>query len=586
LTQSIPHVVTTPAVDDSTRYLAAAAHLDRDYAEDAVREFLVEPTRQVPPSTGADTCAILTEALAARTRRKYRDGALVVFGTIFVFFGLGTGLLGAWLTMALLISAIRIWRRSKSRGSRDVLVGLVKIAGLFFAVGASLALTTFGLLALLSVNLFDSSDSYSSYGDYSGRSGNDIAAALGTMWLVALLCALITLVIMVADRLVVWHTLTRYFGRGARRPGVVPRPPADRLSVSLSPPRFRRELDRHRAGRFASAPDAQLPLIVYRGTNPFVGAGESTTPWSMAIPLEPVPGAATKEVPLTVELLYQRVGEKMADLRESGALSPDQRLRELKIGGRVFVPAEDLLDHLHLPEAGYYLRDLDRPPEAFLRAAEAGKIHEQPREWSRYHLCLELETWDRDLVVSAFLHAAVDESTLYLEWTPCVLPPIAEVFRAVDKMVHNGLRPVGEGIVRWLLLPVTGLGRLVNACRMLLPLPYDGYQLNADRYGTGRTLRELAAMPRPRDYFQAVDAQRYVQLLESRLVPAVADVLKESGYSSVVFEQRANVIASTNVTVNGTNHGPMIFGGTSHGPISGQTGPAAPAQEKTHDRAR
>src|SRR5690349_11958194 len=56
--------------DATTRYLCAAAHLDRDFADTEIREYLVEPTRAVPPTPGLDSVAVLQEAVAARTRRK------------------------------------------------------------------------------------------------------------------------------------------------------------------------------------------------------------------------------------------------------------------------------------------------------------------------------------------------------------------------------------------------------------------------------------------------------------------------------------------------------------------------------------
>ncbi|MBB4688251.1 hypothetical protein [Amycolatopsis jiangsuensis] len=557
MTQPVPPPLA--ALDDNTRYLAAGAHLDRAFAEKAVREFLVEPTRQIPPSQGVDTTTVLTEALAARTRRKYRDGTLIVLGLIFLVFGSVTGMTAGWIAAAATGYAVRSWLRERDRNRVHRMAGLVRICALL------LVAVTFGLFSIASFGLGSLVFADSHY-DYEYDSAGSIFAVA---WLIAPLCCLLMLAVLIADRLVVWQLTTGYFGRQARIPGQVGLPPADRLSLSLAPQRFRQQLERHRIGRQPSAPDARMPVTVFRGRNPFVGAGESTTPWSMAIPLEQ-DGTAETEEPLTAMGLYQRVADKMADLRATGTLSPDRRLRELRIGGAVFVAAEELIDHLHLPEAPAYLQRLDLPPETHLRDVEANRLFEQPREWSRYYLSLELETWDRELVVSAFLHAAIDRNALYLEWTPCVLAPIAERYRNVDKMVRGGPRPVGEGLLRWLLLPGTAFARLVNACRMLLPLPYDGYQLNADRYGTARTLRELAAMSEPRDYFQAVDARRYIQLLESRLVPAIVEVLREHGLSSVTFERQINVVTGNNVTISGSNNAPVLFGGTVHGDVTGR----------------
>ena len=47
------------ARDDTTRYLCAAAHLDSNYANRAIREFLNEETRAVPPSPGVDSATVM-----------------------------------------------------------------------------------------------------------------------------------------------------------------------------------------------------------------------------------------------------------------------------------------------------------------------------------------------------------------------------------------------------------------------------------------------------------------------------------------------------------------------------------------------
>ncbi|MGH3839116.1 MAG: hypothetical protein ACRDSF_25975, partial [Pseudonocardiaceae bacterium] len=67
----------TPTLDGTTRYLCAAAHLDEEFCDEAIAEFLVEPVRAIPPSPGVDSAAVLREAVAAQTRRRIRDGLLL-----------------------------------------------------------------------------------------------------------------------------------------------------------------------------------------------------------------------------------------------------------------------------------------------------------------------------------------------------------------------------------------------------------------------------------------------------------------------------------------------------------------------------
>ncbi|MFJ9781492.1 hypothetical protein ACIRSS_18035 [Amycolatopsis sp. NPDC101161] len=566
-----------PPLDDNTRYLAAAAHLDRRYADDVVRELLVEDTRQVPLTPGLDTATVLTEVVAARTRRKFRDGALGLLTIAFVTTSLGSTGLGAWLTWAAVLSIKPIWKSARWGRPGSGLFVFGKFLAVFSLLTAATLLPLIGELVA-----WAQSSSSRSARVSSGTGPFDFADLLPGWFgldaeVISGSSALLMLIILIADRVVVWQTVRRYFGRRARVPGAVQRPAADRLTLICSPPRLRRALDRHRVGRVAESPDARVPLVVYRGRNPFVGAGTSVTPWSLALPLERLGDRdPSAEEALTTARFYEEVGKAVEELQRHAALSPDERLRDLRVEGMVFAPAEGLIDRVHEPITKPYLPGVSQPPALYLPTEEAKRIYHRPREWARYYLCFQVETWNRELVLSAFLHAAVEESTLYIEWTPCVLLPIRQEFRAGDTMTADWWRPVWQGVLRWLKLPVTGPGRFWAALKVIRPLPHDGHTLNADRYGSARTLRELGAAEAARDYFQVVDAERYTKLLESRLVPAISKVLSDSGYSPASFERRVAAVTTNNVTIHGGNTGPMVFGGVVEGDVSGGTHTPAP----------
>ncbi|MEV4049944.1 hypothetical protein AB0J55_02050 [Amycolatopsis sp. NPDC049688] len=561
-----------PEADDTTRYLAAAAHLDRHYADEAVREFLTEPTRQVPPPMGLDTPAVLTEAVAARSRRKYRDGVLAVLGIVVLATGFTSMFLYSWLGWAALLSIRPIWRKTRWDRPGGLAVTCLRLAGLFLLyVVSSLA----PLLIIVAAVLGGASSKPACTGYYCRQpvtSSDDVPVSVvgGTGGVIAVLCALVMLVIVVADRVVVWHTVVRHFGRWARHRTDVTPLTDDRLAIQAAPARFREELRRHRSPQPPRSSTGGFPLVVYRGRNPFVGAGTSVGAWSTAIPLEETAGARHIR-PLTTDRLYRAAAAAVTTLGETGALSPDQRLKTLGTSGVVFASAEALLAHAGDPIRDEYLPAFDAPPVAFLSPAESNRVYATPREWARYYLHFQVETWNRELVFSAFLHAAVDDSTLYLEWTPCVLAPVRDEFRAPDRMTDSLLAPVRQGLLRWARLPVTLPGRLWHAVTLIRPRPHDRYTIDPDRYGNARTLRELGAAGSVRDYFQIVDVERYTKLLESRLVPAISEVLRDCGYSPASFEQRIAAVITNNTTITTTNTGTTINGGTVNGAVSGGT---------------
>jgi hypothetical protein len=463
--------------DDTTRYLCAAAHLDARFADGAIREFLTEPTRVVPPVAGVRAGAVLAEAVAARARRKVRDAVLV---TLFagVLVTLSLSLVIAWL----LVGVIVVLRRSAPGRS------LLPAAG-----GGLVAL---GLLALL-VWTDGAATSYSFDAEFTP------AAAIALGLLVVLLAVLLV------DEYVVWHHIEERFVRGL----LLPDPSPDALSPQVrrvfyfGARTFLVQLRRHLHGREQmaepSTPDDAAPVIVTRGDRVFVGAGEPRGPWSLAVPLRPR-ADAERVRPLCVGQLYER------------AMSSAQ---DVLVTEQVVVSAENPAEDFVSSPSGV--------PYPLLRGQRVRELRDQPLEWARYYLCFRPETGDRDVVVSAFLHLAVSDTTLYVEWTPCVLPPLREEYRAIDTTPATPLVPVGRAVLRFLTLPMTMPGRLRTVCSVIRPR--RGAPMPA-----AYSLRELAADTG----FQLPDRDRYLEVLESRVTAALAEAVNEAGYEAPGLARR------------------------------------------------
>jgi hypothetical protein len=86
--------VAQPRTDQAaTRYLSVAAHVDTEFARRVVRELLVAEHRLPTPAPGIDLVTVVRHCIAARSRRLYRDAALVILPLIAV-------ILSAWATVA------------------------------------------------------------------------------------------------------------------------------------------------------------------------------------------------------------------------------------------------------------------------------------------------------------------------------------------------------------------------------------------------------------------------------------------------------------------------------------------------------
>jgi hypothetical protein len=565
------------ARDDTTRYLCAAAHLDKDFANEAIREFLVEDTRPVPPSAGVDAAAVLGEAVAARTRRKLRDtGSIVLlFGLLFVA---PVELLAVWLLLAVTFSVPAMITALRKKG-HQASTALYVVGGV-------------GLVALLVImwpeikNLLSgTSGSFSTspvypYEPVSSRTEVIADIVLTVLGVAALLAVLL------ADRLVVWKHLNERFWPNRRTTALART--HDRAVFQHSPDLFLTQLRRFvspRASIAASPPhESSMPthaepaqLLVYRDYVPFVGAGRPRDPWSIAVPLEKLPDAEPT-TDLTTDTLYAGVRKEIESLRSAITLAPGRRLGHLGIGERVIVSADELIDHLDDPSAADFLQQAGVAPFTLLRPERVQSIQVEPVEWARYYQCYEVETWDRDLVMSVYVHVAVGTGALYVEWTPCVLRPIKKEYRDIDTMSRSLWRPLLKAVFDLLRLPATIPARFAHTFSFIRPARQRLGVVDPDSYGVAASLRELASAPRVDNYFQFADIDRYLKMMESRLTLAVSRMMRAAGYSPASFDAQAATVVNNNVTIGGSVGGDFVAG------VRNKVGERATTATPKHDR--
>ncbi|MGH3858179.1 MAG: hypothetical protein ACRDSQ_00990, partial [Actinokineospora sp.] len=406
----------------------------------------------------------------------------------------------------------------------------------------------------------------SRYGSSSSAEEDDVVGLVFTI-----LLPIAMLVIAFADRYTVWRLVTSRFNRTGSITTTEPR-----QILQYAAQRFRTLLTRYSAPQAYEAvddhpePGPPAGIVVHRGYEPFVGAGRRHRPWSVAAPLLPQPNGGGAR-PLSTATLYDAVVAEISDLHRATAMTPGGRLSRLTVEEEIVVSATELIDHLG-DHTKPFLEDTPYPPYTKLSARRVREIRDNPIEWARYYRCFRVETWDRDLVLSVYLHVALDDSTLYVEWTPCVLLPIKERFQRIDRESISPARPFVQATADVLALLVASPGKLVSTLTFLRPLRADPGVIDPDRYGSLRSLRELAADDGVHNYFQLADVDRYLKILESRLVLAVSKLLADAGYITASFESQAAAVIQNNVHIGGSVTGNVVAGmGNLIGNVPGPT---------------
>ncbi|MCG8921411.1 hypothetical protein [Lentzea sp. CC55] len=530
--------------DDTTRFLCGAAHRDEEFADSAIREYLVESTRSIPRSPGVNAGAVLREAVAGRTRRKVRDGLLLVLSLVVLFAATGTVLV-AWLLIAAVVAAASGSRLASPRQRQaSTAVRGPAVLGLT----ASVIALFFALFKFME-ELDDTSNYCRRRWEECGPVNSDAEFALVIIG-IALVFA-----VLLADRVIVWLLVTKSFRRNGFRIGKGERElwRNEWAIRRLGHANYAEALALYPTDEDGGPDDPDVAqVIVYHGYRPFIGSGVMFEPWSMALPLKPAEDEADAPLPgFTLPELYDRVTSELVKTGRSPSLSPGHRLRGMKTGDRVVISSVELVDHIDDAEARIVLPDKDHAPRAVVGRSVVDGLITEPMEWMRYFRSFQVETWDRDVVVSAYLTFGLDDEMLYVEWTPCILHPIHARHREIDVLPAQSARPFLEAVADLLRFPASLPKRIATAVGWLTPIHQAEGTFVAERYGATTSLRELASRSEVDNYFQLTDIERYVKVLESRLLRTLGEFLESKGISVTEFMEQAMQVTSNNVHITG-----------------------------------
>ncbi|MEU9974137.1 hypothetical protein [Streptomyces sp. NPDC051014] len=281
--------------------------------------------------------------------------------------------------------------------------------------------------------------------------------------------------------------------------------------------------------------------LPYDHPETFVGAGRYV--WGVAdigIPLKPKDSGVS----------IKPFGEREL-LRQMG-----DALRELGRGAR------EITD----PLPGFSVTEiLGLPSELWLRRTRAAKLElpdlrgrgrRSPSSVpDRLYLRAQCVSWDGQVVVTLFAHAALEAGELRLTLRPHVMTPLYNELRVTDSpVVKRGARLYGWVVVQSLLDAVHGplaLWRLVT--RLALGAQSEGGRAEEK---DPVSLRDRYSTEEVTDMHQADDAKRHVVLMQTCVFRTVSAYLEELGVDTVAYERQVAAVI-TNIQVYGDNNAPI-----------------------------
>ncbi|MFF0968054.1 hypothetical protein ACWDQO_00750 [Streptomyces sp. NPDC003703] len=552
-----------PHASEATRLLCAGTYLDPAYRDRVIEELHLNEQRLVAPSLGFDAARVLAHAL--RARRTEVGWAAGIVGLWIVGWPLTGGVMVAYLLPSLLLAmgvAARGEDPSAPAQRRAMAAALRWLGRLVFALF---------LLATVVAAFSSERDTYEATG-FKGfllgllpalsrlAGGHDRMTALQA-WL-----ALVLFLAVAVAAGVQRSQFARALG-GELAPDRFPDAASD-PAERADDPRFQRLKERIRLEQHA-------PLVMYRESRPFCGAGRAYDTWVLAVEMRPVEGRTPR--PLRNRTVLDTVRPLLEGLRlppEYAGHTVRDRLRWLELDECVFLPAEGLSlrqDAPYSQEAFEEHRD---------RAVEEGA------EKRRHFLRVRVGGWEEELVVTVYIRVHTQGRMLMLEIAPHVLMPVREDFKDADRTAHRFRANGWLGMATWAAgqVPLSVTSSFLTLCRAAghaWQLLTGGYA-DALPDGPALSVRELGAADSG-STFQQMDVDRYLRSVQDRIAQGVRTALSEHGYQTGEFVQKVVNISNGGVHIDSVAQSTFAIGTHARAGSSATTGGFAPQKGNSHD---
>lgn len=173
---------------------------------------------------------------------------------------------------------------------------------------------------------------------------------------------------------------------------------------------------------------------------------------------------------------------------------------------------------------------------------------------TRRYLRAQCITWDGQVVVSVFVHAALEAGELRLTVRPHVMTPLYNELKVTTAPVgRRGVRLLRWVTIQALLDAAVGplaLWRLV--ARIALGESTEERAVEEDPV----SLRDRYSTEEVTDMHQSDDAKRHVVLMETCVFRTVAAYLRDLGVDTTAYDQQVAAVTN-NIQIYGDNNAPI-----------------------------
>jgi hypothetical protein len=296
----------------------------------------------------------------------------------------------------------------------------------------------------------------------------------------------------------------------------------------------------------------QGDISVYGTYRPFVGSGLSSGGWSFAINLargKETPGGQVRlePMPFEVEEFYSEIER---DISASG-------LAGLTIENRLLVDGQNIRDDFR------FLPDRQGRPVTEIGADKLLELTREPELLNRPYQCIRLQTWDGDLVLSAFVNLTKRGTVLLAEVQHYLLAPLQPEYRQADRLASWSLGQRLRTELRSAPSAVTGtmIKAPFRVARLMLRTGLGWHtertairRIRTDpeyNFGAVTSVRELAQARHYRRYFQQVDRDLNTKFIDRQVLDTIVDFLDSRNIDTSQFQEQRSMILNNGLLVSG-----------------------------------
>ena len=202
-------------------------------------------------------------------------------------------------------------------------------------------------------------------------------------------------------------------------------------------------------------------------------------------------------------------------------------------------------------------------PRSYADPSLVKEFMENSTENVRHYKCFRVQSWRGELVLSIFLRFKKAGKNLFIETDYVLLSPLKEEYYQIDteqsaltptklwRLARQSFLPTFSLLLRSPIRVFTWAFREQLAQTRNERVGQFIQNNQAFDFGTSTSLREVASSSEYRRFFQRLDKEMYVKIIERQILESIADFLTEKNIDTTDLREREAAIFNNGIIVNG-----------------------------------